>query len=189
MNVSVRTLCLLVSSPILSAPLLAAEAESSYIPASHTLERYASLWEKSPFSPESVVPAAANNTEWLLTGIMVIGDAPIVTLTNQTTTKTVSLSPGQTVEGLNLVHAEWSNNAQESFAVVSINGSQKRITFDQQSLATLSARTASNLPPAANNTPRVVIPTPTTQGATVITPAATNSKQVTPRRRIIRRSP
>jgi len=163
----------------LSALQAVVAQESAYITPSHNLERYTSLWKKSPFSPET-------------TGIMVYDEAPVVTLTNRDTLKTISLSPGQSTENLSLVRAEWADASEKSFAVLSINGAEKKITFDQQSLATLRSRSAPPTTQKVNPNRNKTVPTtkktiPKTRAAG--SRSSIGGNQIAPRRRIIRRSP
>ncbi|MEM6883848.1 MAG: hypothetical protein AAF571_02370, partial [Verrucomicrobiota bacterium] len=60
----------------------------------------------------------------LMTGITVLDKEPMVTLTNRDTTKTVSLSPGESLDSVSLISAEWAGSYEKSYAVVSINGAE-----------------------------------------------------------------
>jgi len=188
--------CILLSVLCLTGADRISAQTSTYLPEPHALDRYMSLWQKSPFSPESVIVETAPNSQWLMTGITVLDDDPMITLTNRDTFKTVSLSPGESADSVSLVRADWAGSYEDSYAVVSINGAEKKIAFDEQSLSTLSARTApqtSTQKPAPGkqsngnlnqNQParRVIAP-----ARKVITPNSSNNKKFTPRRRIISR--
>ena len=193
MNQTIAICCLLLSSVAMLCTELAQAQNSTYLPEAYSLDRYTSLWENSPFSPESVIIESVNNAEWLMTGITVLDDAPMVTLTNRTTFKTVSLSPGESSDSVSLVSADWAGSYENSFAVVSINGSQKKISFDEQSLSMLSSRTAPKIsqPVPANNNQRNVPQNAKTNTNTpsrnVVAPPNSNIKKLAPRRRIIPR--
>jgi|GEM_PF-5657503 len=191
MNHAIKFSGLLLCSVAMVCSLNAVGETVSHLPEAHSLSRYTAMWEKSPFSPESVIPETVSNAQWLMTGMTVFDNAPIVTLTNRNTMKTVSLSPGQSVESVSLISAEWADEYEKSYAVVTINGSQKKISFDQKSLATLSSRSAPMIAKTTNTAQnqQKVVPNQNNAGANITAPPNTNTKRVIPRRRIIRRAP
>jgi len=122
------------------------------------IERYRHIWENSPFSAATEAPTQAQDAEWLLTGISRLGDAPFAILTHKQTRRSVSLAAGESLDQIKLVHAEWAPESSNSFAVFEINGEQKRLQFDEDSLMLLAAQATNAAPrtavqPAQNNQP------------------------------------
>ncbi|MEM6886446.1 MAG: hypothetical protein AAF571_15600, partial [Verrucomicrobiota bacterium] len=65
MNRAITLSCALLGGIVVVCTNPSMAETTTAIPQAHTLNRYASLWEKSPFSPESVVPETVSNTQWL----------------------------------------------------------------------------------------------------------------------------
>lgn len=161
-----------------------AKATSS-LPSRPPLERYAALWTKSPFSAATIVPDAASDPVWLLTSVTMIDNTAFVTLTNLQTKKSISLSPGESSGPVKLLHAESHPDSSKSFISVEINGTLKRLGFDEKQLGILSAQSSAKSIPMPMAAPQNLPAQPAT-----INPGSSNSNRApqVPRRRIIRPS-
>ncbi|MEM1159169.1 MAG: hypothetical protein AAGH72_13050 [Verrucomicrobiota bacterium] len=166
---------------------------ASVIPESYDIARYDHLWQNSPFSMATVTLEEGVDATWVLTGISVLDQSPFVSFTNLDTRKSVSLSPGESIDGLKLVHAEWSSNSEQSFAVVDINGAQKKLLFDNKQLAVLASKSAAVPGRPVNPVTQQVKSSTSAQASTPPatvrsnTPATTQNSSSIPRRRIILR--
>lgn len=186
----VQWLLVLVAGCMPAGRLFGETAESSFIPQDYEASRYAHLWEQSPFSSATETIESGTDSVWLLTGISNFDNYPFATITNKQTRKSVALAAGESSGPIKLVHAEWAPDHNNSFAVIEVNGTQKRLQFDENSLQVLAAQAGSAAPktvvqPAALNANRSPLP-PEIQNRNNQNNADKNDRPV-PRRRVILR--
>lgn len=134
-----------------AAPLCAQEIEREAPSAEH----YRNLWEQSPFNR----PLNAAES-YAVTGVIRLDQRPVVTLLNTATGERFSLSTEANAQGWRLIELRSDPNPRNVMAVVSINGEEVAVRFNDQQLAPEALHRASD---AA--TQRAVPPKPRASGS------------------------
>ncbi len=134
-----------------AAPLYAQEIEHEAPDAGH----YRDLWEQSPFTR----PLNAAES-YAVTGVLRIDQRPVVTLLNTATGERFSLSTEANAQGWRLIELRSDPNPRNVMAVVSINGEEVAVRFNDQQLAPEALQKASE---AARQ--RAVPPSPRAPGS------------------------
>jgi len=153
-------------------------------PATFTPERYAHLWENSPFSAATPQQVTGPGHDWLLTGLSVLNKTPFATLTHKKTRRSLGLAAGESREGLTLIKASLNPDFSESFALIEVNGTEQRLTFDKELLAQFSTR---NQPQAQSAAPTNPTAQPAKNKVQIQSKQAPSSPKPPSRRRIILR--
>lgn len=102
-------------------------------------EHYRLLWESSPFTR----PLNAAES-FVVTGVIRIDEKPVVTILNTATGERFSLSFQPNAQGWRLVELRSDPNPRNVMAVVSINGEQVAVRFNDRQLAPESLLKASD---------------------------------------------
>ena|GEM_PF-6327077 len=125
-------------------------AQSDIAPAPIPLEKYARLWENSPFEL-GVTKGAEKPTgvaaEWILTSLSKMGDKPVVTLLNRTSNESAVLSPGLAgPEGMELVDADVKDDYLQSSVHIRRGSEIAKLTFQQSELNSLQKNQPPGMP-------------------------------------------
>jgi len=121
-----------------------AEPTDAVVPEPFPLERYAKLWEKSPFHLESVAPpqeSAGLSQQYALTGIAHVSGEPIVFLLERATQLRHMIDRNANTSGLSLVQVDVQSKYADSTATIRRGGEVGVIKFD------LAAANTPQVPP------------------------------------------
>lgn len=160
------------------------------------LEKYARLWENSPFElgvAKSESKPTGIAAEWLLTSISKVGDKPVVTLFNRASNESTVLSPGLNgTGGLELVDADVKEDFLQSSVHIRRGTEVAKFTFQQNELNALQKNQPLGIPhpPVPGGLPPipVAIPTPP-PGAMIPPPPGSAPVLPNPPKRVITRPP
>lgn len=102
------------------------------IPQGYTAERYASMWQRSPFTLSSVVeaPQAGFAEQLTLASIMQIGDKPYVTILNKQTQKRFTVAPGSPADGIEVVSVTNPTSPKEAVVQLKKGAESGSVKFD-----------------------------------------------------------
>jgi len=113
-----------------------AQEEPPFQPATHALERYQRIWERSPFVVETkiVEESAGLAQRFALTGMAMIDGAPVAFLLDRNSLARIIVAPGRESQGIELVSVDQQSDARNSSAVIKLGAEQASLRFDAESL-------------------------------------------------------
>jgi hypothetical protein len=138
--------------PALLASLIGvaeAHAEDAAIPQGYKVERYAALWERSPFTTASASdgPAEPAAAKLVLAGVAKIGNEDIVTLLNKDSQERTLVTQTPNAQGYKLVSVEQNSDPLKVVATLLKGTESLKVRFDP---ALLSAPSKSPQNPGQN---------------------------------------
>jgi hypothetical protein len=150
------------------APLCAADAA---IPHGYPVERYAALWERSPFTTASVSDAVQEEpaAKLALAGVAKIGDEDIVTLLNKDSQERTLVTQTPNAQGYKLVSVEQNSDPLKVVATLQKGTESLKVRFDPGLLTAQSGQpqpTGQNPPP--NGMPMPMPPQPIPRNVQII---------------------
>jgi hypothetical protein len=104
------------------------------VPGGFPADRYASLWEHSPFTTASVQQEAAPPgfaDKLTLVGLAKVGDEDIVTLLNKESQERINLSTNKSPQGLKIVSVELNADPMKACVTIQKGNETAKVRFDK----------------------------------------------------------
>jgi hypothetical protein len=150
------------------APLCAEDA----IPRGYPAERYAVLWERSPFTTASAADAVQDEpaAKLALAGVAKIGDEDIVTILNKDSQERTLVTQTANAQGYKLVSIEQNSDPLKVVATLQKGTESLKVRFDPSLLTAQSAQpqpTGQNPLPNGRSMPMPMPPQPMPQNVQI----------------------
>jgi len=161
MKILLRTLTLLAVIQSLRGPVTAQEdPQASVLMKTYDLERYAAVWQKSPFDAAApIVEAKSFADSYVLAATVMIGDERFVTLIDRASNARIQLSTSAPVGDLRLVSIENSEDPKRTKVIIERGTERGNVGYDSTLLsATNSAGQPPPGPPPQQGQPPQMLP-------------------------------
>lgn len=140
----------------LTAPtVVVANANESFNPQDHTVERYEHIWTSSPFvaATESVAESQPLANRFALKGVAQIDGRDVVFLFDRTAIKEFSLTKDSTINEVQLVSVENGGTLETLKVRIKSGGEVGDLTYDKNSIPAPAAPSVASAIPNANPVP------------------------------------
>ena len=134
----VRRMKFLFHQLLILACLASPMVRAGVIPVGYSLDRYSSLWKRSPFTIASVqqeVVPAGFASKFALVGLAKIGSEDVVTLLDKESQERIILSSQEGAQDLKLILVERDADPLKTSVTIQKGGETGRVKFDPSLLA------------------------------------------------------
>lgn len=165
MTTRIRTFLFSAGAIALVSPVLpAGEAEEIFNPASHHVQRYQHIWEKSPFVTEApaVQETGGLSQRFALTGVATLRDQPVIFVLDRSSLSRLVLTTTPNPQGLALVSVDSPSDPKQSRAIIRLGTEQGVIRYDLAALQSVNPSSENPQPttPALGQAPDPTSPVP-----------------------------
>jgi len=133
MNTLIRTI---VFATALGPFSWAGDPAAAFNPATHPVERYQHIWEKSPFVTEAPVVRESGGLaqRFLLTGVASLQNQPVIFVLDRQSLSRLVVTGVRNQQGLELVSVESQTDPKQSCATIRLGTEQAVIRYDPAAL-------------------------------------------------------
>lgn len=184
----------MLDQPAGENPLPVVDANFEWPPVHHPLDRYALIWETSPFVVVTDLSGQQDELtgRYIITGFFQAGGRDVVLFFDRTSLERFSLSPGEERQGVTLQSLHHEGGLNGLRVVLNQGGRASDVGYDPQAVPS-APQGAPGVPPGHAGPNRPGVPSPAGQGSPGQAmvggqPGVSGEERPTPRRIIRRRN-